>query len=644
MALIRDGSHNREILRAVDRVLWSMAEIYRCYEKLELPEDSKDAFYPEEGTEGEDKENEEGGKKKVKFVEVQRNDRNSPHYLSNVTIFGELGGFDAFISRITNADHKLPCKDMMMFLKLVDQVKPILNPSFLATYTVSMYEAVHQHILSFPSSDYREQSLEDIIETLNAISKMAEKVRDYKLVKEIEMFKFEMSFTYLQLPYFEARLKGIENITHMIKVALGEAPHNSSKNSQGSGSGNSAWQKSTTVVGNPLSTALGSSHRPMGPVRREEAWKDEENYSAPPPLIADDSEPTSTTLPSDDSSSSSTSETTPSDSSSAPSESTESSESSTSEPTENGKAAEGPEKPVRKTPLSVDCLLQLVDEKDIINKVLKLGHPEALKQGSKIIQFVAKERNLSDEVLESIWNASNLHESLQVVVFKAIIDLLECIPSVQIDFFYDRIMQLPSSSYNAQVLTFIGDFTKRALKVRADRNDEEKLYGLEIFWKLLLSSHQGQDRTTNAIVNETVDHLEKLLSDHPSQREVFLGRCLENLRSATIVEVSLTLLKKILGSFKDVGVAITDLEEKENLVDTLLSEMEKSVDPSETAVKSHLSFLEFILTQSNLMISVEQVGPSFFFFLFFLSFFSFLFLTFFLSLLGYPSLGLHHKN
>jgi len=256
-------------------------------------------------------------------------------------------------------------------------------------------------------------------------------------------------------------------------------------------------------------------------------------------------------------------------------------------------------------------MLQWVNENDVIKKVFR--HYQVLRQGSKIIQFVAKEKGLDKDFLSYMWEYTDpSDESMQVSVFNLVIDLLELVPSEQIDFFYEKISLLPSAAYKSQVLTFIGDFTKKAIKVRSDRKQEERLYGLEIFWNLLVRTPgAGQDRTTNAVISETIEHLEKLLGKYPSQRELFLGKCLEKLRNGEIVETSLNLLKRMLKSFDshEIGPAIVQLDKNEKVVDSVLAELERCQKDAEAkSLKALLEFLEFILTQSELVISVEQAN------------------------------------
>jgi hypothetical protein len=133
---------------------------------------------------------------------------------------------------------------------------------------------------------------------------------------------------------------------------------------------------------------------------------------------------------------------------------------------------------------------------------------------SRIIRFICQEENgLKQEVLDVIWNSSNLHERTQEVVYKLICELLDCLPPSQIDLFYAKIMALPPSAYNNQVLTFIGDFTKGAMKALKDKKLEPKLFGLEIFWNVLLRS-EGDDpkgHTSAAVLDETLEHLKRLL-------------------------------------------------------------------------------------------------------------------------------------
>jgi hypothetical protein len=608
ISLIREGNHSTEMIRILERILYSNSDIYRL-DKLDTPPSYRDQFLPQETPPQE-----------PVYVQISSTNTTSPFYLINVNTFGTLGGYDAIVQRIQNPDHKLPCKDMAMFMRVNDFTKTFLEKNFLASYSIALFNAIHQHVLSFDRNECREQSLEDIIDSLNSLSKMSSLSGVDSLIEKIERFKLDMSLSYLQLPFFEARLKGIENITHLIRVASGEIQINASKNQNSSSSShhypgyssgvnqsiqNYSWQKSTTSSSTttPSSSILSGNHRPIGPLPKDDL-EDIETAMAIAGTLDD--------MVIKDSSSVPKLVTTPSESSSSTS-SAGIIEGGSGKvlPKENQPKMESASTSSQKSPLSVDFMLEWVEENDIINKILTLEHHEALKQGTKILVFLAQHKSLSNRVLESIWGASTLHESLQQVVFRLIIDLLSTIHSDQIDFFYEKIGQLPISAYNTQVLTFIGDFTRKAIRVRADRKEEEKLFGLEIFWRLLTSSNNGQDRTLNAIVNETIDHLEKLLGEYPSQRDVFLRRTLENLRNGITVETSLNLIQRLLKSFKstEIGAAIVDLDAKEKILDSIIVDLErcKEQKANSKSIQIRLDFLEFLLTQSELMISIEQV-------------------------------------
>ena len=536
IGLIKEGNDNYDMFRVLEKILQPWCHFYR-FPEFDPPAEYRTQFLKVESASDEGEEVPSA----KKFVEITEIDTSSPFFLMNVNEFGGLGGFDVFLERIGRDAPKLPCKDMNMFLRLVAQMKGVLSKSFLGGYATKLFVVAKEHIFRFTENEYRDQNLETIMGSLDSISQMAWEASLHPLIEEIECFKLEISHLYLGLPFFEARLKGIESMTRVIFA--NESPKSPPRSSQ-----IDDYNMDGMIV--------------------KDIYKDDYLLSMDEPISR-----------------------------------------SSLRLEENEREAALQKDLETKPSISTEYLLDFLDKRGIIDAILSLEHEQAVKQGSRIILFVAKHRPIESDLLNRIWN-NNLHESLQVVVFRLILDLLEYVSSEQIDLIFDRISALPIPSYNPQVLQFISDFSKQARRVRFERGDEEKEYGLGIFWDLL-----SEDRAPTAVKNEAIDHLERLLSENEHQQNEFLHKCLEQLSLDRCVETSLVILEKIFKSLpqKRVGLEIVKWDKKEGMIDCVVDELTRISDEklSEEALSVRLHFLEFILTRSELVLGVSQVAFSF---------------------------------
>ena len=541
IGLIKEGSCNSDMFRVLERILQPRNHFYQ-YLEFDPPKEYREQFLKKDPAEGE--EQQEEAPASPKFVEITEIDTSSPFFLMNVNEFGGLGGFDAFLERIASEAPKLPCKDMNMFLRLVVQVKEVLSKPFLRSYATKLFSVAKEHFFCFTESEYRKQSLDDITASLESISQMSREASLHPLMEEIQCSKLEISHLYLGLPFLEANLKAIESMTRVIFAH--DSPPRPSINNE------------THSFDDRIEDFLD------GMVVKD-IYKDDYNYN-----LSMANEPIS----------------------------------------RSGLRLEESEKDAcqkdleTKSSVSTEYLLDFLDKRGIIDAILKLEHEQAVKQGSRIILFVAKHRPIENDLLHRIWN-NNPHESLQVVVFRLILDLLEYVNSEQIDLIFDQISSLPITTYNPQVLKFISDFSKQARRVRFERGDEERDYGLSIFWGLL-----SEGRAPIAVKNEAIEHLKRLLSENKHQQQEFIHKCLEQVRADRCVETSLAILKKIFKSNEnEMGSAIVEWDKKEGMVDCVVDELvridEKSL--SEEALRVRLLFLDFVLTRSELILCVNQV-------------------------------------
>jgi hypothetical protein len=611
--LIRESKENEEILRLFLRIFNTRNDIYRSDDRLDYHRIIRHQFYCQEESlqkqmkerkpaesQDESKILEEGEIRELEsnqnasnetpeekeelplpnpypFVELDPTDiATSIFYLMNVNRFGTLGGYDAITERITSSSPKLSCKDLAFYLKVIDSTKYALKHSYLVSLSENLFSLTHRHILNFTHNEYREQSLEDIMESLNLLASLARYAFLFNIVESIDQFKLEMCSAYIQLPYFDARLKGIEYITSIITSAQGQGQGQSGRVDTAKATANRNAHNNDQFDSDDWdfgTNPLWKNSRPSESRQQDYTYFSSrvdgnkvhviDYESSPPPLVhSPDSDAPSATA-------------------------------------------------AAAALITVQYMVKWIEDNSIVEKIFQLEHPEAIRQGAKIIVFVARESTLSSKLLEAIWAAGNLHESLQSVIFKLIIDLMDFLSLPQVDFIFEKISQVPVAEYNSPSLVFISDFTRRALRIRSERNAEEKLYGFDIFWNILMfSSQSGTDRYFQAVKTEAIELLERLLLEFETQKTNFMDRCISSLQAGVNVEISLTLLHKIIETLRytERGGAIMNLEEK-HLLDSVLTYLEKS-SGAKSDVKSIniiFEFLKYILTQSPLMISEDQV-------------------------------------
>ena len=713
--LIEQRFHPDELLRALEKIFSKRFLFYSSHGWNDTTDELRPKYFPS---------NYDPNQPELYAQVLPTEQTPSYWYLDMITTFGPA--WEIIIKRISDAEHQLDAKALSQMLKIFEIIRNDLRKPFLLEIVPRLAEAVLGNIGRFSDSDLRSQNFDDILDSLNSLSKLASRVRLLKLAEEIEFYKLSLSVRCIQLPYLEARLKGIDQIKHLIQVAKGEAHHTSRarpRRQQNQGNTHmtavmATWQAMDTgstsysragpsrgsrsdggsddespddLATTTSSFNAGDISFATGPVYSSKLY-DSQGTTSPPheeelltfsttstAIIediegSDDIPSSSATLVIDDvpDSASFDPDTTPSDVFTVPSPIITTTPSDDDDqqsqqpqpqpqpqieqtsppkthvdvpagqplpppgpaprPPEASSSGPPPVPPKRKTKglakvITVQFVLNWIKENNILDIILGLEHEEALKQALVVVLFIAEnEQGLDEATLLSVWNVAKRHESHARVVYKHLAELLEFLPSPQIDWIYARINELQPEDYNPQVLAFIGDFTREAIKIRKKRGEELKLYGLDIFWQTLMKASKAKS-TDSAIVTETVDHLQKLLKDYPDQRDIFLQRCIENLKNGEMVSISLKLIRNILDAFRgdELNATIVSLNESFHLLDSLLTEfsrraaqyavpdranLKSSQNENDTKAKpleGRLAMLEFLLTNSGLTLSQEQI-------------------------------------
>ncbi|KNC49653.1 ubiquitin carboxyl-terminal hydrolase 34 [Thecamonas trahens ATCC 50062] len=267
--------------------------------------------------------------------------------------------------------------------------------------------------------------------------------------------------------------------------------------------------------------------------------------------------------------------------------------------------------------LDMDYLLGWFDDNDIFARVLKFENAEVLAKGCEIIRFVATQRGLTTPELDAIWHAvTTVFESLQLKLFEFVLDLVGAIPFEQVCHLDDKLCELPPSAFNNQVLTFVSDFTRKALEAAGasapdaldDALHDQRLFGLQTLWDLVTSG--ASSGSSNGTVAEACAHLQSLLHEFPAHREYFVAKVMANLESGVALSPTLRILIDLVRGGADDEITreyVEELDARYNLVQLLVNALSavSSGDEAEGVTQACLAALEHVITSSALILSAD---------------------------------------
>src|SRR3989338_7963626 len=210
--------HPEETLRTLEKVFTRRFVFYQSHGWNDATDEQRPKYFPS---------NQEASPDQPELYATVLPTEQSPSYwfLEMITAFGPA--WDVIVARIADEEHQLDANRMYQMLKVFELIRNDLRKPYLLQVVPRLAEVVMAHISRFSDADLRSQNFDDILDSLNAVSKLASRVRLLKLSEEIEFFKLPLAVRTIQLPYLEARLKGIDQIKHIIQVAKGEAHYSS---------------------------------------------------------------------------------------------------------------------------------------------------------------------------------------------------------------------------------------------------------------------------------------------------------------------------------------------------------------------------------------------------------------------------------
>jgi len=278
------------------------------------------------------------------------------------------------------------------------------------------------------------------------------------------------------------------------------------------------------------------------------------------------------------------------------------------------------------------------------------GHPQIMQRAGPILLFLAKTDNLQMEDLDMVWAAGeNKHESLVHIVYGLFAEICSVLSMEHIEYlFAAKIKAIAPSDFDAPTFTLLRSLSLRAIPMEpsgSSLDDKEDLatssrfFGIHFAWDML------QDATFKQLSKDSKGHALAVVRDFLGWqlcfglREVFLTRCLENLKRFATISNSLKVAMAALNTFAQEGVEgplLCRLDEEQLLLSVVfhaLTEYKRqaavaakeaitagleegqTVDnlilcgtmTHEETMQDFLVLLEFVVNHSSLMLNKQQI-------------------------------------
>ncbi|KYQ94124.1 hypothetical protein DLAC_04405 [Tieghemostelium lacteum] len=307
-------------------------------------------------------------------------------------------------------------------------------------------------------------------------------------------------------------------------------------------------------------------------------------------------------------------------------------------------------------------IYEWVLKNEIIESCCKLcDQPDIMRHCIPVMIFLSQYGKLETKHIELLWKSTiGKHESVKNIIFSAILALINYMSIQLVDYLYDLIQktfdQYKASDFDQEFLMFLYNFSTVAIQhqdnssssTQPSRSGAKQLYGLELFYRLAVTQHYQilDDKNYHLIDNQALQISQNLvsnarshfvnllkLSEYSSYRNHYLEMAVENLRTQVNVYESLAIIVNTIDQ-KKVKAHIEVLEQKFKIFDLLFKEISQykrttlerskfynATGPTQSLnkaifqgqfphllqVQARLDFLEFIISQSNLMLNHQQV-------------------------------------
>lgn len=116
--------------------------------------------------------------------------------------------------------------------------------------------------------------------------------------------------------------------------------------------------------------------------------------------------------------------------------------------------------------LSAEALKEWLIQQKVLETVFgENTHLEIVKRTGSILKFLARQQALPAETIDLIWKCQQgKHEEMVRVVYNIIKDIVPFINLQYIDLFFTKIQSVSPQHYDEKFLTFLKDFTQKALE------------------------------------------------------------------------------------------------------------------------------------------------------------------------------------
>lgn len=278
------------------------------------------------------------------------------------------------------------------------------------------------------------------------------------------------------------------------------------------------------------------------------------------------------------------------------------------------------------------------------------SHPQIMSRTGPILLFLAKTGNLLVSDLDLVWAAGeNKHESLVHIVYGLFAEICSTLQMEHIEYlFAAKIQPISPSEFDAPTFTLLRSLSLAAIPLKAsaqndlddgDATTSTRFFGIHFAWEML------QDGNYERLSKENKGHALAVVRDFLGWqlcfelRELFITRCIANLKRFATISMSLKVTMAALGTHAQEGTAgalLCKLDEEQLFLSVIfhaLTEYKRqalaaaaelqqegleegqaldclclcgNVSHNET-MQDFLGLLEFILTHSSLVLNTEQI-------------------------------------
>lgn len=116
--------------------------------------------------------------------------------------------------------------------------------------------------------------------------------------------------------------------------------------------------------------------------------------------------------------------------------------------------------------MSKEILKDWIAKEKIAELIFGEGaHPEIVKRSAPVLRFLSVENSLSMEMIDQVWSCQEgKHEETVRVVYTLINEIVDDLAPSLLEALFKKIAEVPDTQYTEMYLTFLKDFTTKALE------------------------------------------------------------------------------------------------------------------------------------------------------------------------------------